>query len=165
MDKENKHPIIDRMHNIDRVLDEYESSTGIGLYNENFPNADTAEKYLTMSRDVIEKLDIEECAIAAYILGSLSFHVQRTINRETARVNWAKSNIKEIICSKSSSYSGAWSNQDMQATLDNDVSRKLHEIEKYAQARIDRLTYLSNSIKNMSDLFINLQRAKVSANG
>lgn len=165
MDRENQHPIVERMHKIDAVLDEYESSTGIGKYHDAFPESESAERYLSMSRDAVEKMDIEECAAAAYILGSLSFHVQRTINREVSRVNWAKSNIKEIICSKSSSYTGAWSNQDMQATLDNDISRKLHEIEKYAQSRIDRLTYLSNSIKNMSDLFINLQRAKVASNG
>ena len=61
----------------------------------------------------------------------------------------------------------AWEEEakDMQATLDNDASRKLHEIQKYCQQRIDRLTYLATSTKNMSDLFINLQRAKVANNG
>ena len=36
---------------------------------------------------------------------------------------------------------------------------------KYCQQRIDRLTYLATSTKNMSDLLINLQRAKVTSNG
>jgi len=165
MDQQNKHALVDRMDRIDSILDEYEGSIGLDKYDEHFPNSNTAYAYMNMSRDQIEKMDIEGCAEAAYILGSLSFHIQRSVNRETARLNWAKTTIKEIICKKSGQYAGTWGNQDMQATLDNDASRKLHDIQKYCQQRIDRLTYLSSSIRNMSDLFINLQRAKVTNNG
>ena len=165
MDQQNKHALIEKMDRIDTILDDYESGIGLATYQNEFANTNTAYAYMNMSRDQIEKMDIEGCAEAAYILGSLSFHLQRSINRETARLNWAKSTIKEIICKKSAQYTGAWGNQDMQATLDNDASRKLHDIQKYCQQRIDRLTYLATSTKNMSDLFINLQRAKVTSNG
>lgn len=165
MDQQNKHALVEKMEKIDTILDEYENSIGLSTYRTDFPNSNTATAYMNMSRDQIEKMNIEDCAEAAYILGSLSFHIQRSINRETARLNWAKTTIKEIICKKSAQYTGTWGNQDMQATLDNDASRKLHDIQKYCQQRIDRLTYLSSSIKNMSDLFINLQRAKVTSNG
>jgi hypothetical protein len=165
MDQQNKHALIDKMERIDLILDEYESNIGLSTYHEEFLNSNTAYAYMNMSRDQIEKMDIHGCAEAAYILGSLSFHIQRSINRETARLNWAKATIKEIICKSAGQYTGTWGNQDMQATLDNDASRKLHEIQKYCQQRIDRLTYLATSIKNMSDLFINLQRAKVASNG
>lgn len=165
MDQQNKHALVEKMEKIDSILDEYENSIGLSTYQIDFPNSNTANAYINMSRDQIEKMSIEGCAEAAYILGSLSFHIQRSMNREVARLNWAKTTIKEIICKRSSQYNGTWGNQDMQATLDNDASRKLHDIQKYCQQRIDRLTYLSNSIKNMSDLFINLQRAKVTSNG
>lgn len=165
MEEKNKHQIVQRMEKIDLILDEYETSIGLATYSENFNNAPEAQKYLSLSRDQIEKISIEECAEAAYILGSLAFHISRSINREQSRLNWAKSSIREIICTKAHSYSGAWSNQDMQAILDNDVSRKLNDICKYCQQRIDRLNYLSSSIKNISDLFINLQRAKVTQHG
>lgn len=165
MEEKNKHQIVQRMEKIDSILDEYEVSLGLAKFNEDFGNAQEAQKYLSLSRDQIEKMGIDECAEAAYILGSLAFHISRSINREQSRLNWAKSSIREIICTKAHSYNGAWSNQDMQAILDNDVSRKLNDICKYCQQRIDRLNYLSSSIKNISDLFINLQRAKVSHHG
>lgn len=165
MEEKNKHSVVQQMEKIDKILDEYESSIGLGEYNQQFTHNDVAQQYLSMSRDQLEKLSISECAEVAYILGSLSFHIQRSINREQSRLSWAKANIKEIISSKSHSYQGAWANQDMQAILDNDVSRKLNDIAKYCQQRIDRLTYIATSIKNMSDLMTNLQRAKVASNG
>ena len=165
MEKENKHTVVQQMEKIDRILDEYESQIGLEKYQEQFSKTEIAQQYLNMSRDQLEKMNIEQCAEGAYLLGSLSFHIQRTINREQSRLSWSKANIKEIISGKAHAYQGAWSNQDMQAILDNDVSRKLNEIAKYCQQRIDRLTYLATSIKNMSDLMINLQRAKVASNG
>lgn len=165
MEEKNKHQIVQKMEKIDSILDEYENRVGLSKYEEEFHNSSLAQYYMTLSRDQVEKMSIQDCAEAAYILGSLAFHISRSINREQSRLNWAKSTIKEIICAKAHSYNGAWSNQDMQAILDNDVSRKLNEIAKYCQQRIDRLSYLSTSIKNISDLFINLQRAKVNQNG
>lgn len=164
MASENKHAVVDRMEKIDQVLAEYEKSIGLPDYKEQVDNEEIT-RYLNMSRNEMERLDPITCAEIAATLGALSFHIQRSLNRENARLNWAKSTIKEIICSKAHGYTGSWGNQDMQAILDNDVSRKLHEISKYCQQRIDRLTYLSNSLKNMSDLFVNLQRAKVMNNG
>ena len=86
MDQQNKHALIEKMDRIDTILDEYESSIGLATYQNEFANTNTAYAYMNMSRDQIEKMDIEGCAEAAYILGSLSFHLQRSINRETARL-------------------------------------------------------------------------------
>lgn len=165
MDQENRIPLVDKMHRIDAILDEYETNCGLNKFAEEFQHENEALKLLSMSRNDMERLSIESCAESALLLGLLSFHVQRCINREQSRLNWAKTSIREIICRKAHQYSGAWSNQDMQAILDNDVARKLHEIEKYCQQRIDRLTYLSSSLKSISELFRNLQMAKVNSNG
>ena len=51
----------------------------------------------------------------------------------------------------------------MQVVKDNGYTNKLLQIKEYAKSRADRLTYLANSIKNLSDLYTNLRRAKVAA--
>jgi len=37
----------------------------------------------------------------------------------------------------------------------------LNKIKKYAQQRMDRLSYLANSVKNLSDIMLSVQRTKV----
>ena len=63
----------------DDILDEYEQSIGFNSYKEDALPATELNEYLTMSRDVIEKLTPEDCAQIAYRLGQFSFHIQRTI--------------------------------------------------------------------------------------
>jgi hypothetical protein len=151
----------ERLATIDAVLDEYEKESGLPLQSENFYD-NSVKGYMQMTRTSMEKLTIEECAEAALLLGSFSFHIQRLYNRETARVNWATSSIKSLVAGRENQYSGSWESQRNQAIKDDGYTNKMNKIKVYAQQRADRLTYLANSIKNLSDLFINLQRAKVS---
>lgn len=144
---------------LDSILDEYESSIGLPLYSADFHDP-SVHKYMQMDRTSIEKLTLEECAEASLLLGSLSFHIQRSHNRELARVRWAETSIKSTTSGRENQYSGSWDSQYYQAIKDNDYTRKLLSIKKYAQQRADRLTYIASSIKNLADLFINLQKAK-----
>jgi hypothetical protein len=59
-------------------------------------------------------------------------------------------------------YKGSWDSQYYQAIREDGYALKLESIKTYAQQRADRLTYLASSVKNLSDLFVNLQRAKIS---
>ena len=104
-------------------------------------------------------------AEAALLLGGFSFYLQRSYNREIARVNWASSNLKKMIAGKERQYSGSWDSQYYQAVKEDSYAIKLESIKTYAQQRADRLTYLASSIKNLSDLYINLQRAKINKHG
>ena len=115
-----------------------------------------------MPRQQMEKLTVEECAEAALLLGGFSFYLQRSYNREIARVNWASSSLKRMMSGKESQYQGSWDSQYYQAVKQDGYACKLDSIRVYAQQRADRLTYLASSVKNLSDLFVNLQRAKIS---
>jgi hypothetical protein len=115
---------------------------------------------MALSRDQIEKLTPSECAEAALLLGSLSFHMQRAYNREVARTNWAKQTLKVTIAGREQSYKGSWESQFNQAVKEDGHARKVMQIQKYAQQRADRLTYLASSIKNISDIFLAVQRTK-----
>ena len=86
----------EQLDKIDSVLDQYECSLGLPKFNDNFYD-DTAKRYLQLSRDQMEKLTPEQCAEAALLLASLSFHIQRSYNREIARVNWADRTLKTTL--------------------------------------------------------------------
>lgn len=147
----------------DKVLDEYESSIGLGKYNEvhNFTENEL-NQYFTMSRDMVEKLTPEDCAQISYRLAQYAFFIQRTVNRETARHNWAEETIKEAIADEINNYKGyGFLEKSLQAIKHNDKAANLNKIKKYAQQRMDRLSYLANSIKNLSDIILSVQRTKV----
>lgn len=149
----------EQLDKLDSALDAYEKGMGLPLYSAESQD-ESVKKYMALSRTEIEKLTLEECAEAALLLGGFSFYLQRSYNREIARVNWAESSLKSMISGRESQYSGSWDSQYHQAVKNDGHSSKLLRIKRYAQQRADRLTYLSTSVKNLSDLFTNLQRAK-----
>lgn len=147
----------------DKVLDEYEKSIGLGKYSDihNFTEGEL-NQYFTMSRDVIEKLTPEDCAQISYRLAQYAFFLQRTLNREIARNNWAEESIKETIADEINNYKGyGFLEKSLQAIKHNEKATSLHKIKKYAQQRMDRLSYLANSVKNLSDIILSVQRTKV----
>lgn len=115
-----------------------------------------------MSRDAIEKLTPEDCAQIAYRLAQYAFYMQRTINRELARYNWAEESVKEVIADEINNYKGyGYIEKSLQAIKHNDKATGLNNIKKYAKQRVDRLSYLANNIKNLSDVIVSVQKNKV----
>ena len=146
----------------DSILDEYESGISLPAYApDGLPSAELNE-YLSMSRNEIEKLSPEDCAQISYRLGQYSFHIQRTLNRELARHNWAEETIKEIIADEINNYKGyGYVEKYYQAIKHNDKASALSSIKKYAKQRSDRLSYLSSGVKNLADILLNVQKIKV----
>ena len=154
----------ERLAKLDSVLDEYESTLGLPQFNNEFHD-DSAKQYLQLTRGQIEKLTPEQCGEAALLISSLAFHIQRSYNREIARINWADRILKSTVAGKEQSYRGSWESQFIQAVKEDGYTTKIADIKRYAQQRADRLTYLSSSMKNMSDVFLNVQRSKGLKNG
>jgi hypothetical protein len=156
----------DELSEWDKILDEYEKSIGLPTYSAEILPEDELNTYLTMNRDTIEKLSIEDCAQIAYRLSQFSFHLQRTANREIARYNWAEESIKETIADEINNYKGyGYIEKSTQAIKHNDRASSLNKIKKYAKQRSDRLIYLSSSVKNLSDIIIAVQKTKGMKNG
>jgi len=147
----------------DDILDEYEHSIGLGKYSEvhNFTEGELSS-YLNMNRDSIEKLTPEDCAQISYRLAQYAFYLQRTLNREIARHNWAEETIKETIADEINNYKGyGFVEKSLQAIKHNDRALSLSKIKRYAQQRMDRLSYLANTVKNLSDIILSVQKTKV----
>ena len=146
----------------DDILDGYENGIGLPKYVASFMPEEELSNYLSMSRDEIEKLTPEDCGQVAYRLAQFSFHTQRTANREQARYDWAEDTIKSIIADEINSYKGyGYVEKSMQAIKHNEKASSLEKIRKYAKQRLNRLSYLSSSINNMSHILLNVQKLKV----
>lgn len=159
MENKDSEPL-EQMKILDKALDEYECRAGLPAFLEKSLHKDI-EKYLSMSRDQMEKLTIQDCAEIAVVISSFSFHLQRCLNRENSRVNWASNKLKEIISGKENQYRGSWDSQFNQAVQENSFTRKLLKLKNYSQQRSDRLTFLSSAAKHLSEMYMNLQRSKV----
>jgi len=154
----------EQLTKLDTVLDEYELSLGLPKFIDGFHD-DTAKQYLQLSRNQIEKLTPDQCGEAALLLASLSFYLQRSYNREIARINWADKTLKTCIAGREQSYKGSWESQFNQAVKEDTYTNKISNIKRYAQQRADRINYLSSSIKNISDIFLSVQKSKATKYG
>lgn len=145
----------------DKILDEYETSIGLSEYSNSVISGQEINTYTSMTRDEIEKLNPEDCAQISYRLSQFAFYLQRSLNRELARYNWAEENIKEVIADEINNYKGyGYIEKSIQAIKHNEKATGLNSIRKYAKQRSDRLQYLANSIKNLSDIMLSIQKSK-----
>jgi len=146
----------------DNILDDYETTMGFHKYYPGMLSETELNSYFTMNRDSLEKLSPEDCAQISYRLTQFAFHVQRTLNREIARHNWADETVKEVIADEINNYKGyGYVEKFYQAVKHNERASNLNSIKKYAKQRIDRLSYISNTIKNLADMLLNIQKTKV----
>lgn len=150
------------MEKWDSILDDYESGIGLPRYKgDNLPE-DELQNYLTMDRNAIEKLTSLDCSEISLRLTQFAFHVQRTLNREIARYNWAEDLIKDVIADEVNNYKGyGYLEKSGQAIKHNQKASTLNSIKRYAKQRMDRLSYLANCIKNLSDNIQSIQINKV----
>jgi hypothetical protein len=145
----------------DNFLDQYENSIGLPIYQQNSLPEEELQDYFTMGRDSLEKLTPEDCAQIAYRLAQYAFHVQRTLNREIARHNWAEETIKDVISNEINNYKGyGYVEKSLQAINNNAKAAALNSIKKHAKQRMDRLSYLANNIKNLSDILMMVNKSK-----
>jgi len=157
----NKNSSSEQINYWDKVLDEYEASIGLSTYTANSFREEELNEYLTMDRNVLEKLSPEDCAQISYRLAQFSLHIQRTLNRENARLNWAEETIKETIADDINNYKGyGYLEKSSQAIKHNEKAMALNKIKKYAKQRSDRLTYISSCVKNLSDILLSINKTK-----
>jgi hypothetical protein len=152
----------DQVQEWDKVLDEYEKSLGLGSYRPDTFSEEELNNYFQMNRNELEKTTPEMCGEISYRLAQFAFHIQRSINRELARLNWAEETIKETIADEINNYKGyGYIEKSLQAIKHNEKAGALNKIKKYAKQRSDRLQYLANGIKNLSDIMLSIQKTKV----
>ena len=153
---------VEQMNEIVQILDDYEKESGLPK-----PQAPGTEQelqhYLTMSRDEIEALSIEQCGSIAFRLSQYAFYIQRLHNREKARLSWASTQLNQQISQHINEYDKFMKYANKVALIAKEYShiKTLYKILAYAKQRMERLTYLSSSLKNLSDILSTIQHGKI----
>ena len=78
--------------------------------------------------------------------------------------NYFASEIDKYAADKTDSVGGQYSKYESKLYLlakQDEYLNKLLAIRNYAKQRVDRLTYLSSSIKNLADTFLSVSKTKI----
>lgn len=142
---------------VDDLLRQYEQSLGINNTNPDIK----AEKYLTMSEDEMKVMNGEDAARASIVLAQYSFYLQRSINIENRRMNWAQSMIDRTVLPSMKNYNASSApERRAMAIKENSFATKLESLRCQAQARFDQMNYLSAKVDALSYRFSEYQQTK-----
>jgi hypothetical protein len=149
------------MEKIQEALDDYERSLGL-LSTSNIDSAEI-NGYFTMTRDQINSLSPLDANEIAVRLIQYCIYIQKEHNKEQSRFNWSVAEITKYVSDKLDQISGyvKYENKVYLLAKQDEFLAKLTAIRDYAQVRLDRLTYLATSVRNLADCFINCSRTKL----
>lgn len=142
---------------LNQILDTYETEMGFKITDV---HNDEAKKIMNMSRAELQKLTPEMCAENSFILCGYVAFIQKCINKETTINKWAETKLKYCVVKRISNYRGSFDQQERQAALDDEYTKKLIKLVVDTQLRIDRMSYITGSINRMADRLKDLQVAK-----
>jgi hypothetical protein len=150
------------MEQVQAALDVYERSLGFLHIN----TVDEAEinNYFTMTRDQIDNLSPLDTNEIAIRLNQFAFFIQKQYNVEQSRLSWCESEINKYSADKLNDVGGQYCKFETKLYLiakQDEFLNKLLSIRNYAKERLDRLTYLSSSIKNLADTFLSCSKIKI----
>ena len=155
--------VVQKMDETIDSLDKYEKDNGLPAL-KNPGGEEELDQYLTMDRTVVQALSLEECGDIAYRLKQYAFYVQRLHNKERCRLSWATTRLNRDVTAKLSSVDKylKYPNKVALIAQNNSDINKVYNIFTHAKQHMQRLTYLSNAIKDMGDTLLAIQRIKLS---
>jgi hypothetical protein len=144
----------------EKVLDNYEKLSGIPEFSPF--NTNEIDRYFRMRIEQLNKLTAMECAEGAYMLAQYSFYLQRMYNRESAKHRWATDKMAQLVCDKMADYDTYMKYEHKVSLIakENNVVEKLRDIISYTSQVMERLNFLSTSVKNMGEVMSNIQKAR-----
>jgi hypothetical protein len=96
-----------------------------------------------------------------YLLQQYCFHLQRLINREHARHNWAEAWLQRLGGEKVGDYQGySYQERLSKAISEYDYLQKLFSIKLQTKERIDRLSFLPNRLNELAGSLIEMSKAR-----
>ncbi len=148
-----------RVNILNSFLDNYDNSVGLGkIYFD-----DRVQEYLTLTYEELNSYDAEECNIAAYTLERYALYLQKEINRNQAKYNWALENIVKIIGKIGNNYGDKWTKYEMRRSMvinDNEYAEALNSLAMEMNIKITELSYITKNISSISNTLKNLSRNK-----
>jgi hypothetical protein len=149
-----------RLDETDRLLDEYERTLGLPAAFDKEVERE-ATRLLNLSPSVLRKMSAQECGEAAFTLRQFSRHLQRSVNREQARVAWCEENIDAIIAKEVHKYAGAsFVERKLKAVRENEAAAKIDRLRVHAKLRVERVSFLAAKVGDEAEALKSLQFTK-----
>ena len=147
----------DKLANVEKVMSDYLSGKGI----LKLTSRNEAEIYLNMPRDQMRKLLPEECSEAAVILTQYGAFLQDCYNTELSRVNWAEAEIKRTIATEVKQYNSPAADERRTLAINgNEYAQALDKLKTWAQAGVDKLSFMSNRVETVARAYIALAQIR-----
>lgn len=149
-----------RLDERDRVLDKFEADAGLPAPHP--PGTEEElEGYLNMGRTEMATMSAEACAEVATRLSQYSFYLQRLMNVQVGRRDYAEAELRKHFSVAAMDFDFVPFDTKLDlAIADDSFGTALRNIATYARQRIDRLEYLSKCVSSLADKFTDMRRSK-----
>jgi hypothetical protein len=147
------------------LLNEFE--VGLDAFEVTLSNPDV-EYILSLSREQLEGLSIEDCGIYEVILSRHAYYLQKTSNRLGNRLRWAKHNLDVIIGKEAANMGDKWTKfeeRSLMVKTQNSYAKALDKIILTEGAKVEELQFLSGKVISISKALASLQQAKRNNHG
>lgn len=143
---------------LDAQLDAFTSSLGLpATINDEIKNAATA----VLNMEDLSKLTYEECAEKAAKLAQYAFFLQKSINKELARINLLDREIAKAISSKIEQQIGSTDKRrEVRAIMENAWAKEMYDAKEILQRRIDATSFLSQKVNDMRQSLLELGQSR-----
>jgi len=160
MEKPDSQSLDDKIKKVDAFLQKYAEERCI--FENKKLNTEEIKGYLQMDRVELRALSADDCGEISYLLGQLALEIQREINKQTAIEKWLDAQINKTVADLVGNYKiYNYEGQKQAAIKDNEYARKCQEAKMNAVVRVSQLNYMSQEIKNLSGILMDIRQTKM----
>ena len=150
----------EQLAEFEQIMNEHE--TKIDLM---FPKCKPVEieTALNITEEDLKIMNAEECGIKAHTLSKYIMHLQKDINRNNLRTNWAKDKLNKLLGAKGDQYGDKYTKYEAKLGMlcaDNTYAAGLNNILLHAESRIISLNNITMHISLICNTLIGLQNSK-----
>lgn len=159
MSGEQNCPVKVNMDHLQSIIDSQNSKVGLKNYIYN-PEVDTI---LGLDSLQLKNLSIGQCGEYAFILSQFALYVQLESNKYKIINDWCDNSINRLLSKEYGNYGDKWTPYEVKKNMfinANDIAKKIIEVRKDYNTKLETWNNIANSIRFMSDKLTELQRSK-----
>jgi len=151
--------ISDKLERIKKFLSDYNYKVGLG----NLVTNNEVNRYIVMTQNEIKNLSALECGEASVLLCQEAVFIQNEINKHQAISSWCERSITKLIASTIDNVGNKYTPFEYRKELaikQHEVASQLDMVMRQEKLRVDAMLFLTNSLRNLSYAFDQLQQTK-----
>jgi hypothetical protein len=147
------------LRQLEAILEEYTASVGVGKIS-----SVEVERYLSLSPEQLKVMSPEDCGIASHMLAREATYLQKQINRHTAILNWANTNLSFLAHKNMHKHLvGQFAAPEQRRALviaGMPLAQRFQRLIKHAKIKLDSISYLPQQIRYQADMLRDIAMTK-----